>query len=130
MYLTPFLTSTPFGYILISDEVQYNVYNLYIYCPKSFLNIPIPCNIFIKLTMQVSLYFFWGGGDYMIGRRLINSLLTRFMHTCAFFFCTQYCRTFPCFSRTVVHVLRRVGSVITQTLLTLYLFTSAIKCLT
>ena len=43
---------------------------------------------------------------YMIGRKLNNSLLTRFMHT--HFFCRQCCRTFPCFSWSLVDVLTRV----------------------
>ena len=46
---------------------------------------------------------------YMIGRRLITVLLTRFMRTHAFFlFCRQCCRTFPGFSWSLVDVLTRV----------------------
>ena len=46
---------------------------------------------------------------YMIGRRLINSLLTRFMRTHAFFlFCRQCCRSFPCYLWSLVNVLTMV----------------------
>ena len=54
-----------------------------------FLNIPFPYYIFIK---QMSLFVLGRGIStynfmfYMIGRRLDNSILTRFMHTHTFFF--------------------------------------------
>jgi hypothetical protein len=71
----------------------------------------------------------------MINRRLNNSLLTRFMRTHVFLllFCRQCCRTFPCFSWSLVDVLTRlvlIGNYKKKILLTLSLFVSALKCLT
>jgi len=52
------------------------------------------------------------------------------VYTCFFLFCLQCCRTFPCFSWSLVDVMTRVGSIITKkNLLTLSLFVCAIKCL-
>ena len=82
-----------------------------LYRPNFFLNIPIPCYIFIK---QMSLFVVGGGVStyfmfYVNIRRLNNSVLTRFMRTHAFFFfCRQCCRTFPCFSWSLVDVLTRI----------------------
>jgi hypothetical protein len=50
-------TSCPFGYVLISDQLQYNVNNLYIVL-FFFLNIPIPCYIFHKTFELICI---WGG---------------------------------------------------------------------
>ena len=50
-----------------------------------------------------------------------------------FLFCPQCCRTFPCFSWSLVDVLTRIvltGNYKKKILLTLSLFVSAIKCLT
>ena len=59
MYLTlPNIES--FGYVLISDQLQYNVNNLYIVL-IFFLNVPIPCYIFIK-QMSLLVFFLGGGG--------------------------------------------------------------------
>ena len=54
---------------LITDQLQYNVNNLY-FVLNFFLNISIPCYIFIK---QVSLFVLWGVSTYnfmfyMIGK--------------------------------------------------------------
>jgi hypothetical protein len=63
-----------------------------------------------------------------------RGVMARFMRTHAFFlFCPQCCRTFPCFSRSLVDVLTRIvliGNYTKNILLTLSLFVSAIKCLT
>jgi hypothetical protein len=68
----PFPSSSPFGYVLISDQLQYNVYNLYIVL-NSFL-------LFLShekmLHFHKKCLFFWreciNFMFYMIGRMLNN----------------------------------------------------------
>ena len=104
-----------------------------VYRPIFSLNIPIPCYIYIKEVSLLVIFFGGGGGGggylriipclFYILTRLNNSLLTRFMRTHVFF-CRQCCRTFLCFSWSLVDVLTRV------VLIGNYRKVSAIKCLT
>jgi len=118
-----------FFYVLISDELQNSIHNLYVVLNWLLI---FPPHIFIK-------HFIIFGGVYnfmfyMIGLRLNNWHINSFYaytYACYLHFCLQCCRTLSCFSWSLVDVLTRVESVITKTnIFTLSLFVSAIKCLT
>jgi hypothetical protein len=124
----------PFWLCFNIRSTAYNVNNLYYIVLIFFLDIPIPCYIFIK---QISLFvlggregFTYNSMFYMIGHRINNSLNSFYAYICFFLFCRQCCHTF---SWSLVDVLTRevlIGNRNKKILLTLSLFVSAIKYLT